>query len=147
MNSPAHTIMAGNSLSHFKAFLMDGGNAQSNGREKHRWADSPARTVVSGDGPARAFIAAQGSYGDNMPTADDSQPALTATANSNQSGIRAWANGRVVKMTPRALARFQTLPDWYELPERTGDAVTIIGNGVPCRFMQLVGERFMAGVK
>lgn len=54
-------------------------------------------------------------------------------------------NGHVVKimgLSPRALARFQTLPDWYELPERTGDAVTIIGNGVPSLFMQRVGERF-----
>lgn len=104
---PAFTIMASFCTRIPWAFLMDGGNAQSNGKEKHRWAHDPARTVVSGDGPARA-----------------------------------WANGRVVKMTPRALARFQTLPDWYELPERTGDAITIIGNGVPCLFMQRVGERF-----
>jgi site-specific DNA-cytosine methylase len=56
---------------------------------------------------------------------------------------RVCLHGRVVKLTPRALARFQSLPDLYTLPERTGDAVTIIGNGVPSLFTQRVGERFM----
>jgi DNA (cytosine-5)-methyltransferase 1 len=105
-DAPAFSVVI-SGANQYRAFLMDGGNAQSNGREKYKWAHDPARTVVSGDGPARA-----------------------------------WANGRVVKMSPRALARFQTLPDWYELPERASDAVTIIGNGVPCLFMQRVGERF-----
>jgi site-specific DNA-cytosine methylase len=39
-------------------------------------------------------------------------------------------------MTPRCLARFQSVPDWYELPEKTSLACKIIGNGVPCKMMQ-----------
>jgi len=34
-------------------------------------------------------------------------------------------------MTPRALARFQTFPDWYELPDTKSLACRIIGNAVP----------------
>ena len=61
-------------------------------------------------------------------------------------GIKRTANaaigGRVIKMTPRALARFQSFPDWYELPESNTLAARIIGNAVPPLFMQRVGEMF-----
>lgn len=47
-------------------------------------------------------------------------------------GARAWlSSGRVVSMTPRALARFQSFPDWYELPEKTSLACKGIGNACP----------------
>ena len=54
------------------------------------------------------------------------------------AGVRCcWCNawmkqGRVVSMTPRALGRFMTLPDWYVLPEKKTLASKIIGNGFPC---------------
>jgi DNA (cytosine-5)-methyltransferase 1 len=48
--------------------------------------------------------------------------------------------GRIVKMTPRALARFQSFPDWYELPERNALACKIIGNAVPPLLMRRVME-------
>jgi DNA (cytosine-5)-methyltransferase 1 len=48
--------------------------------------------------------------------------------------------GRVVKMTPRALARFQSFPDRYELPERNALACKIIGNAVPPLLMRRVME-------
>jgi DNA (cytosine-5)-methyltransferase 1 len=43
-------------------------------------------------------------------------------------------------MTPRALARFQSFPDWYELPERNALACKIIGNAVPPLLMRRVME-------
>ena len=46
--------------------------------------------------------------------------------------------GRVVRMTPRALARFQSFPDTYILPEKASLACTIIGNAVPPLLMQCV---------
>lgn len=54
-------------------------------------------------------------------------------------------SGRVVRMTSRALARFQTVPDWYELPEKKSLACKIIGNGVPCLMMQRIMEGFEVG--
>lgn len=62
---------------------------------------------------------------------------------------QAQIQGRVVKMTPRALARFQSFPDWYKLPEKTSLAIKIIGNAVPPlmyqkiidQLVQCVGQR------
>jgi DNA (cytosine-5)-methyltransferase 1 len=54
---------------------------------------------------------------------------------------RAWLSfGHVVKMTPRALARFQSFPDWYILPDKASLACTVIGNAVPPLLYQRVIE-------
>jgi site-specific DNA-cytosine methylase len=45
-------------------------------------------------------------------------------------------------MTPRALARMQSVPDWYVLPGKVALACKIIGNGVPCLMMQRIMESF-----
>jgi len=45
---------------------------------------------------------------------------------------------QVVMLNSRALARFQTLPDWYELPSHNSLAYKGIGNGVPCLLSQKV---------
>jgi len=47
--------------------------------------------------------------------------------------------GEVLKLTARALARLQSVPDWYQLPDSNRLAITVIGNGVP----PLVAERFL----
>ena len=44
---------------------------------------------------------------------------------------RAWIDGQVVKMTPRALARFQSFPDFYTLPDSQTLAGKVVGNAVP----------------
>ena len=68
------------------------------------------------------------------------EPAYTVTANINMNSTRACLVtgqtpdpvARIVKLNVRCLARFQTFPDWYELPEDKTLAVRIIGNAVPC---------------
>jgi site-specific DNA-cytosine methylase len=52
-------------------------------------------------------------------------------------------DGKVVSLDARAIARLQSVPDWYELPEAIGVAVTLIGNGVPC----LLAQRLMEALK
>ena len=47
---------------------------------------------------------------------------------------------RVVKMTPRALARFQSFPDWYKLPEKISLACKIIGNACPPLMYEVVAR-------
>ena len=37
--------------------------------------------------------------------------------------------------TPRVVARFQSFPDWYELPSKAGLACTVVGNAVPSLLM------------
>lgn len=68
------------------------------------------------------------------------EPAATIKADAHGTP-RAWLSaGRVVAMTPRALARFQSVPDWYALPEKSALACKVIGNGVPPLLMQRVYE-------
>ncbi len=70
----------------------------------------------------------------------------STTVVSSQSAMkdaRAWlSKGRVVKMTPRALARFQSFPDSYQLPEKAWLACKGIGNAVPPLPMQRIYEQF-----
>ena len=112
-----------------------------------------------------SFIYGNGTY--STPISSH-KPAQTITSNGNQTGVRAYLvesknsnqqygdgirqqgephttvitdpAGRVVRMTPRCLARFQSVPDDYVLPEKTALACKIIGNGVPCLMMQRVLE-------
>lgn len=67
------------------------------------------------------------------------------TVSACQKGVaRAWlSSGRVVRMTPRALARFQSVPDWYRLPENNKLAGRIIGNGVPSLMYQRIAESLL----
>jgi len=80
-----------------------------------------------------SFIVGAGGYNGKIVSADAERPAFTVTANENQATqLRAWlAQGRVVAMTPRCLARFQSFPDWYALPESNALACRGIGNAVP----------------
>jgi len=45
-------------------------------------------------------------------------------------------SGRIVRMNVRALARFQTFPDSYRLPDSLSLAGRIIGNAVPPVFYE-----------
>lgn len=54
------------------------------------------------------------------------------TVSDAKKAVREWlTNGRIVQMTPRALARFQTFPDGYVLPSNKKLACYGIGNAVP----------------
>ncbi len=61
-----------------------------------------------------------------------SDPLFTVTASQNKRTIRAWlSQGHIVSITTQCLARFQTLPDWYILPEKNKLACRGIGNLLP----------------
>jgi site-specific DNA-cytosine methylase len=75
--------------------------------------------------------------------ADDAPCFTVTTGSGGKQPYRAWlALGRVVAMTPRAIARFQSFPDTYVLPERKGDALKVLGNAVPPLLMQRLGENW-----
>jgi DNA-cytosine methyltransferase len=59
------------------------------------------------------------------------EPAASQVATERNRHQRAVMERRVVQMTPRALARFQTFPDGYDLPDTKSLACRIIGNAVP----------------
>lgn len=83
------------------------------------------------------FLASQNTSSDHsgneypLCTKGAIEPAYTVTAASNQLDMRARINGRVVRLSPRCLARFQSFPDSYILPESKTLAARIIGNAVP----------------
>jgi len=58
--------------------------------------------------------------------------------------VRADVGARVVAMTPRCLARFQSVPDWYILPDKRALAAKVIGNMAPPLLMQRIAEGFTA---
>lgn len=76
--------------------------------------------------------------GEKINTRRNEEPAHMVTP---INPMRAWLSvGRVVKMTPHALARFQSLPDAYVLPDKSSLACTVIGNMVPSLMMLKIVE-------
>lgn len=107
-------------------------------------ADCPSQTITSNSNQmgVRAFICNDGDNknpfiinGQNSSTArlhQESEPLFTVVANCKKGGApRACIGGRVVSMTPRCLARFQSFPDWFTLPNSRALACKGIGNAVP----------------
>lgn len=94
------------------------------------WLHRPSTTP-------RAFILDGTALSGGLTVRNENEPIFTVTASSDRRPIRAWLKqGRVVAMTPRALARFQSFPDSYTLPESRTLASTIVGNAVPPLFAQ-----------
>ena len=120
-------------------------------------------TAAHSPGKYRALLVGQGGYDGAVQTKDGTEPTGTVTANTNMGQWRGllvdsktsktgtsrrdnramYGHGRVVAMTPRAIARFQTFPDWYELPEEKRLATRGIGNAVPC----LLAEKILKGMQ
>ena len=103
-------------------------------------SEMPSLTVGASNG-VRAFIIdgklSKSGDGRQLQTHANGEPVGTVTAShSAYRDTRAVDSGRVVKMTPRALARFQSFPDWYELPGSSRLAVKGIGNAVPPLFAE-----------
>lgn len=72
---------------------------------------------------------------------DEASPVGTITASTNQAYTRALLqSGRVVRISTLALARFQSFPDSFILPDTNTLACRVIGNAVPPRLMQRIYE-------
>lgn len=141
-DEPANTVVANHARRPMRAFLMMT-NATSSHPETRGTgllaSDQPANTVCAGVVRGRAFLVGgqfakpDDGSGEVRPAQvrGEAEPVFTVTA-KNKGDWRAWlSQGRVVKMTPRALARFQSFPDSYVLPDSNGLACKIIGNACP----------------
>lgn len=145
-NEPAQTVNAHTMQT--KAFIVDDKQGtileDSTRAVSARELSRPVFTIQTSQ-PLRAFIV-DGTSNDNgqdMTAIDGENPIFTITASSYKRPLRAWlSQGRVVSMTPRALARFQSFPDWYVLPDTKTLACKIIGNAVPCLMYQKIIEQF-----
>lgn len=115
------------------SFLMQ---VQGEGGDGVRLADEPMQTVTANHGAAkyRAFLAPGQDF---TQTRQANEPSYTISATELKHGSRALLDtGKVVSMTPRALARFQSIPDWYVLPDNARLAAKGIGNAVPPTLME-----------
>lgn len=121
----------------------------ANGRYKRggmpaRLAHEPAFTITSNVNQLslRAFIV--GDIGGKMrpPTIRfENEPSFTiAVSLAGKAITRAYISGKVVILSMRALARLQSFPDWYELPENKRLAGEVIGNAVPPLLYQRIVE-------
>ena len=152
---PALTITANTNQLGLRAFLMPGGGntGYSTARvgKGVRRSDELATTVhtMSGGGtPPRAFLVGSQYAQPSTCTRREVQtrmaevPAMTITA-SQKGDKRAWlGRGKVVQLTPRALARLQSIPDTYQLPRSRTLACYVIGNAVPPLMYQKIISQF-----
>lgn len=106
--------------------------------------DDPMFTVATFQaGQPRAFVVSGQNGNDEraLTNRERAEPMYTVNATADRGIGRAWLEqGRVVKLTPRALARFQTFGDEYELPPQNALACKIIGNAVPPLLAQQIVE-------
>lgn len=126
-----------------RAFIVDG---QNSGRDVTvRQSDEPVYSMTNqGKAVGRAFIVSGQSVEGGAPAIREEQEP-SATVGTNADRCRAWLEqGRVVAMTPRAIARFQSFPDSYMLPERKGLALVVLGNAVPPLLARVIGESLRA---
>jgi site-specific DNA-cytosine methylase len=93
-------------------------------------------------GRTRAFIVTgQTDWGDRgLQLRGSETPSFTVPANVKGDWRAQVPAGRVVKVTPQALARFQSFPDDYVLPKNNTLACFVIGNAVPPLLYQRVVE-------
>ena len=116
-----------------KAFIMRSQNTEQEGSRQTRESDYPVHTITQDEKP-KAFIidGKPANYEGDLAIMAQDDPTVVITASQEKHQFRAWlSSGRVVKMTPRALARFQSIPDSYILPDKARLACTVIGNSVP----------------
>lgn len=121
-----------------KAFLVEGRNGNGG---TDRFDYEPSGTVTTSH-PPRAFIVdgKAGNRGNDVTIRGDCEPMFTITASAEKQASRAWlSHGKVVSMTPRALARFQAFPDWYELPEKKPLACKVGDSVPPLWYEKLIG--------
>jgi DNA-cytosine methyltransferase len=145
-DEPAYTVTANVNMNTVRAFLVT--NSSQGGQEPvMRKGNEPATTVTQGSGGrCRAFLVT-GQYNKPSGEADrgpqvrgENAPANTVTA-SNKGDWRAAVHGRVVMVDKRCLARFQSFPDDYWLPDAKGLASRVVGNAVPpLQYQKIIQE-------
>jgi len=142
---PANTIVANHARRPMRAFIVGDQEGQIAG------LDRPAFTVRAGENGGalpRAFIVDCQNAGStkierSLTIRQDNEPMYTLTGSMGpKRPSRDFAHGRVVRMTPRCLARFQAFPDSYVLPESNTLACRVIGNSVPPLLYQKIVAQY-----
>lgn len=146
-NEPSRMVPA-SQRTDWRAFILS--NAKTEYGDGIRDGQEPAGTVTGeSNGRVRAWLVesknSNQQYGDGLRA--DYEPATTVVTDhkdSHQPRAR-LSQGRVVKLTPRALARLQSVPDDYILPDKAALACKVIGNGVACLMIEKIYRQLVAG--
>lgn len=129
-----------------KAFLVGDQRSNNGVALALRNFDQPCYTVEaskSGDHAGRALLVdgIANSGGTTVTAVTGDRPAFTVKASAHKQASRAWVpEGRVVSITPRCIARFQSMPDDYRLTGKNSLDCKGIGNGFPCLLAQVLVE-------
>lgn len=148
-DSPAPTIAASHGANKYRAFIVEATAAGEGNKFSLpiRLEAEPIFTVRAGSNYPRAFIVdcqkagtpdALGERG--LTIRGDNEPCFTIS-NGSKRPARAWLScGRTVRMTVRANARFQSIPDSYKFTGNNKLDSKIVGNAVPPLLMQRIVE-------
>lgn len=146
-SEPSQTIVKDHGAITTRAMIFDGQTNDNGKTMTMRTADAPMFTIGASaeKRPARAFLINESSTMEIRHAAEPAACQVASPRNANQKG---WLEqGRTVAMSPRCLARFQSVPDWYILPEKTGLASTIIGNMVCPLLAEKILRQLMDTIK
>jgi len=144
-HEPMFTVTGNTKMGDNRAVLVS--NAKTEYGDGMAQGTEPAWSVTSQTvGRSRAVLVDRiNASGDRLSTlrqADEPSFALTVYSPKHQAP-QALLFPRVVSMTPRCLARFQSVPDDYRLPTKRTLAAKVIGNMVPPLLMQRIAENMM----
>jgi DNA (cytosine-5)-methyltransferase 1 len=139
-HEPMDAVTSNSNQSGIKAFIVGGANTSETQAAPGvvvSYANEPTRVLAGNSGSWRAFVldGQANMHGESVTIRQGENRIFTLSASGERRPIRAFTAGRVVKMTVKALGRFQTVPDTYK-----GLTVKINGNGVPCKLAQGVLE-------
>ncbi len=150
---PCFTIAASVWKGQPKALLFQANESTWENSNRSRMDTEPVYTIKASIGSKTAMPKALLLDGrnyrseGNMTILPDDKPAFTVIACNTPERYKAILPYRVVKMSTRCLARFQSFPDTYWLPDNNKLASTVIGNAVPPLLMQAVIEANLKEMK
>lgn len=94
---------------------------------------------------SRPVLILRGTKGGSLVYAEADEFSPTIIASDSKARIF-MPDGRVLRATPRVLARIQGLPDSFNLPKQTSLANKVIGNGIPIQLTQAVAGSLLGQV-
>lgn len=150
VDAPAYTVTANHNMASMKALLINGGNTRvGNNWPTVREGTEPAMTVTANQSkmPMRAILVSSGNSNHQLTLRRHDNPAMTVTASMDRTPARAIVDRRIVSISLRCLARWQTFPDWYMLPDAATLATRIIGNAVPPRLVEEIYRQLLATIR
>lgn len=131
-DQPMNTVTSNQNQTNLKAYLVGGGNTNTSELRDRpvRNITDPAYTVTGSSDRDRAYL---------INSINASQQYSDGLRRESQPKPKAYI-GRVVKLSPRCLARFNDLGDDYKLPTNQSLACKVLGNMVMPLVMKAIIE-------